>query len=446
MSLFVIGHQPYYFGHRYGMEGPMTWPVPLKRFRHDESGAIAILFALLMPVVLGAVGFGVEVGSWYAARRELQSAVDAAAVAAAIEKYNGSSTSTITSEATTEAQRNGFTTSGGGTIVVNIPPTSGSYTGDSLAVEVRLTKPIQTLFLRYLVQSTSVTASTRAVAKMQMQAGNGCVVALNSSASGAFRITGTVTVSLLNCDVVTNSSSSTSLIATGGTLVTADCVRTVGATADEAHFSTTSCGGVQEGARKYADPYEDRSVPAFTGCDHNNLSINSSGTNNLSPGTYCGGITASGNNSINLSPGTYVMYDGAFNVSGSGTISGNGVSIILMGSSASNVGNIDFTGTRTVNMSAPTSGAYSGMLFYQSEAASSSGTNRITGGTNFNITGAVYTPKRKIDYSGNSGGGTSCVQLIGDTVEFTGTSGANSSNCGSAGVTLAGANLSTLVE
>lgn len=128
------------------------------------------------------------------------------------------------------------------------------------------------------------------------------------------------------------------------------------------------------------------------------------------------------------------------------SITGTDVTIILTGDSSSGVGNIDLTGTRSVVMSAPTSGNYSGMLVFQDRNASSTGTNRVTGGTDFGITGAVYTPARTIDFSGNAGGGTNCVQLIGDTVEFTGTSGLNGANCETAGVTLAGVNAATLVE
>jgi Flp pilus assembly protein TadG len=422
-----------------------------RRLRRDESGAIAIMFALMLPVVLGAIGMGVEIGNWFASKRELQSAADAAALAGALESNAGSTSTTITSEATTEAQRNGFTTSGGGTIAVNNPPTSGSYGADGSAVEVILTRPIQTTFVRYLIGASSLTTTARAVAKMQTGDGEGCVVALNSSAAWALRFSGSVTIGMSNCDMVANSTDTAAIRATGSVNVTADCIRTAGnySTTGTASLNATGCGSVQTGSKTYGDPYEDRSIESYsTSCDaaHTNKSISGSTNTTLSPGVYCGGITVSGSQTITFNPGTYILHNGDFDISGSGALSGSGVTIILTGSSASSVGNIDLTGSRTVNMSAPTSGSYSGMLFYQSRSASSSGTNKITGSTNFNITGAVYTPNRKLDFSGSSGGGTNCVQLIADTIEFTGSSGGNSANCDSAGVTLAGPMIAGLVE
>lgn len=434
--------------HRVGNEAS---PRPLPGLLRDEGGAIAIMFALMLPLVLGAIGMGVEIGNWFAMKRELQSAADAAALAGAFEKDSGSSTSTVTSEATIEAVRNGFSTSGGGTITVNIPPTSGSYTADSSAVEVKLTRPIQTAFVNYIMGSASFTATARAVAKVKMQEGNGCVLSLNSAVKWSTEFTGNVNVNLTNCDVIANSSHDEAIRATGSVSVTADCIRTVGGytTSGGASLTSTECSGVETGSKAYGDPYADREIESYsTVCDsaHTNKSITSTGTYTLSPGVYCGGITATGSNTINLSPGTYILHEGDFNISGSGSITGSNITIILTGSSASSVGNIDLTGTRTMTLSAPTSGDYTGMLFFQSRSASSSGTNKITGSSSFNITGAVYTPNRVIDYSGNAGGGTNCVQLIGDTVEFTGTSGMNGANCGSAGVTLAGVNTAALVE
>nr|WP_255679393.1 pilus assembly protein TadG-related protein [Jiella flava] len=49
----------------------------------STAGSIAVTFALTLPVVLGASAFAVDVGSAYLERRSLQSATDAAALAAA---------------------------------------------------------------------------------------------------------------------------------------------------------------------------------------------------------------------------------------------------------------------------------------------------------------------------------------------------------------------------
>ena len=51
--------------------------IPLERapgresiFR-DTRGAFAIIFALMLPLLVSAIGLGVEIGGWYAAGRSL---------------------------------------------------------------------------------------------------------------------------------------------------------------------------------------------------------------------------------------------------------------------------------------------------------------------------------------------------------------------------------------
>jgi len=55
----------------------------LKTFFFSQSGAVAIAFGLLLPVVVGAVGVSVDMGKAYLVKARLGSALDAAALAAA---------------------------------------------------------------------------------------------------------------------------------------------------------------------------------------------------------------------------------------------------------------------------------------------------------------------------------------------------------------------------
>ncbi len=52
-------------------------------FRADESGQVAVLVALLFTVLVGFAGLAIDAGRFYAERRSLQNAVDAAALACA---------------------------------------------------------------------------------------------------------------------------------------------------------------------------------------------------------------------------------------------------------------------------------------------------------------------------------------------------------------------------
>ena len=63
----------------------------LKRLLRDKSGAAAVVMAMTLPVVLGGMGLGTEVGYWYFNQRKVQNAADMAAYAGAVELRAGNS-------------------------------------------------------------------------------------------------------------------------------------------------------------------------------------------------------------------------------------------------------------------------------------------------------------------------------------------------------------------
>jgi len=56
----------------------------------------------------------------------------------------------------------------------------------------------------------------------------------------------------------------------------------------------------------------------------------------------------------------------------------------------------------------------------------------LAGGTNFNVTGALYFPKNDVNFAGGSSTGSNCTQLIANTITLSGGSQFNST-CTSAG-------------
>jgi Flp pilus assembly protein TadG len=55
----------------------------LHAFIEQQCGATAIIVALMMPILIGAMGLSTEVCYWYRHQRAMQNASDAAAIAAA---------------------------------------------------------------------------------------------------------------------------------------------------------------------------------------------------------------------------------------------------------------------------------------------------------------------------------------------------------------------------
>ena len=99
----------------------------LRRFGRDESGIYAILAGLCMPVFVGMIGLGSEVGLWYYNHQHMQSAADSAAVAAATAYYVQGNATGLSTQAGAATAGYGFVAgSNGVTVTVNQPPKSVS--------------------------------------------------------------------------------------------------------------------------------------------------------------------------------------------------------------------------------------------------------------------------------------------------------------------------------
>src|SRR5690606_14933477 len=128
---------------------------------------------------VGMLGLGVEVGLWYAGKRSLQTAADAAALSGALERAKGNPAGVLVA-ARQEAARNSFNGELPHTILVRNPPESGSHVGNSAAVEVLLGEQ-QALLFSSLFED-GVTIAARAVAEVQVK-GQACVLALHPTAA-----------------------------------------------------------------------------------------------------------------------------------------------------------------------------------------------------------------------------------------------------------------------
>jgi Flp pilus assembly protein TadG len=133
------------------------------RLLRDTTAGTTTLVAFATPVFVGALGVGVDTSAWYIEKRKIQQQADAAALAGARVKGLGQTNTTAQAVATRDAQRNGFTASATSTMTFNSPPTSGTYTGKSTAVEVKITKQLPSLFSSYLLGSSARTITGRAV-------------------------------------------------------------------------------------------------------------------------------------------------------------------------------------------------------------------------------------------------------------------------------------------
>jgi hypothetical protein len=395
--------------------------------RRWARGQIFILMAISMAVLAAFAALAIDVGNLWTTKRLMQTAADAAAIAGANAVLHGAGTgsSTITSAANNAATLDGYT-DGSSTlrssrpvsVVVNNPPASGPYAGNSDAVQVTISQTQPTYFMP-VAGITSVPISVTAQAMIK-PSGN-CIYALDPSASGALTVSGTSTLSS-TCGAYVNSSSSTALTINGGGTLEANPVGVVGGFVVNGNAPTPPVSGIAP----FTNPFATVGTPTVGKCTgFKGTSVTNGQTVTFDPGTYCGGIKITGG-TVTFNPGVYVIDGGGLSFSGA-TISGTGVTFFLTGSgngsSPSAYGGVTITSTATVNLSAPTSGPYEAILFYQDPSVTSTASNgsSIVGSANSTFDGALYFPTTALTYAGNSSS-NGYTMLVADTIKVTGNS------------------------
>jgi Flp pilus assembly protein TadG len=408
-----------------------------RHFLYDEHGGYLVVTALMSPILIGVVGLAADYGMWVQTHRAMQNAADSAAVSAATAYAVGTTNSDTQAKAI--ASSYGFVHGTNSvTVTVNRPPTSGSYLGNSAAVEVIISAPRTPVF-SYIYNSSSGTILARTVA-LASGSGSGCVLALDTTASGALTDDGTTDVKLNNCSLYDNSSSSSALTMNGSATLTAKSVNVVGNISGKNQITTT--GGIWTGVAPAADPYASIANPAATGSTVNTCC--NDGT--YSPGIYKGGMKLTGKANVTLSPGTYYL-QGDLEISGGSTLTGTGVTLVFTSSNGSTYAGAAINGGANISLTAPTSGTYAGIAMFGDRNMTLGKTFSFNGGTTQNIIGAIYLPKGYAKYAGGSTNADSnkCTQLIADTIEFTGNAQFNI-NCSGVGVSQISSMQAKIVE
>jgi Flp pilus assembly protein TadG len=380
--------------------------------RLDDRGGVAMMTALVVPTLLGFVGLGTELGLWMYSRQNMQGAADSAALAGAAAVVAGDKTR-LTAEAKTVAGRYGLVDATGGvTVTVNNPPASGTLKGDTSAVEVVLSQPQVRLFSA-LFLSEDVTISARAVAKIG-NAGNACVLALDTTASGALSAAGNPNVVLNGCSIAVNSDSASAMTLSGSAKISADSANVVGGISGAAKLTTAN--GANTGTPATPDPYASTAMPPVGSCDQTKFTAKNKVT--LSPGVYCNGVKFNAGADVTLSAGTYIIDGGSFDVAGGASIKGTGVTLVLTNGADATV-----NGGATIDLTAPTTGSLAGITIFADRALPTSTLLKFNGGSSQNITGVLYAPTASVTYTGGATtGGSTCMQLVARLVDFGGNS------------------------
>ena len=366
---------------------------------NEEEGQTLVLLAFCIAILLGFVAIATDAGVMFHTRRQAQTAADSAVIAAAQQLNFGDATAA----AQQDAARNGFTNGVDEvTVQVDDPPANGPAAGKVGYVEVIVTKQQPTFFMR-VFGVNSLTVAAKAVATALPS--TNCYTALSPTGT-AIKIAGTADIQSPGCSSFSDSASSTSTQIAGTATVNLAGEYSVGTYATDG----TPAISVQpsSNALPIPDPLAYLQAPSYSGCQ------SAPNTSPLSPGCY-NGLTI--NSAVSLSPGTYVI-NGPLKVTSGGSLTGTGVTLYI-----TSKGSVSVESQSTVNLSAPTSGTYNGILFFQSRSDSKSAT--FAGGDSAILQGILYFPDALVDWVGGSTSGQTdpptAMSVIASQIKLAGT-------------------------
>jgi hypothetical protein len=451
----------------------------------SERGNVAIITAIMLPVLIGGFGIGFETAGWYQTQRSMQNAADSAAIAAA---SNGGASYSGEANAVTSAY--GLTNGSAG-VTVATSNTAACPSGGNTCYSVTITRPVPLYLMQVLGFQGDTTfnggfaelMTATAVAKAGPGTDTYCLIALNQAGTG-ITANGTPFANLNGCDVFSNAN--------------AQCNgHNLNAGAGDAHHSSVGCGFVQHSnLGVLADPYSylGADIPT-TSCTpphgvadfpqepakHNDPALpNVSGAGACSnvtwgaclSGSYTWGSTVFFEGDVQLCGDTnittpaggtqMVIVNGqldtnghtlktvclTFAADGVTCTASSGLSIIFTTDSSSNDGNTAYlhapTETSahngTIDIAAPTSGTWSGVALYQ-DPNLTAGVDVSAAGNSptWDISGLVYLPQANVTLSGavnKSSNGQSCFTMVTGEVTVNGTGDIEAQGqCNHAGLT-----------
>lgn len=422
----------------------------LASLQGDESGQTLVLAALCLIVLIGFLGLAVDAGVLRYQKRQLQNMADAAALAGALEvaACNGSTNCAALQTAAQDAlTENGFT---GSALLTNCASRSGTKLeisvnnapcalsndpnkGNTSYVEVVVSAPISLVFARVLGVN-SVLMMARAEA---MRPPVTCVTVLDPSGSKALLLDSGSTATA-DCRVIVESNSSSSVQCTSSS-ITATVIALVGS-GTESNCSVNGTLQLNASLPSPANPLASLATPSVPTCGtttqgsilHGSPSaLTITGNVTLYPDlAYCGGITIKNGAKVTFEPGVFVLGTsnsaGGLAVDVGATVSGTGVTIYNYGSTGAVTFSYSSFSSGGVSLTAPTSGTYGGILFYQDKRNTTQAT--LLGSRNWNtvLQGVYYFPTAKVvdTYSGS----VAYNNLVAYDVEFASTNSTSSSS------------------
>lgn len=413
-------------------------------------GGVTPVAVLSISLLIAVVAIAVDGGTLMEHRRHVQATADAAALAAAADLYGNYSSNkgadpsnTASNSALAIAAANGFNNDGVNSIVtVSVSPANyqdGPNKGQPLPpgyAEVIIQYNAGRMFSN-VFGSSAIPVRARAVARGRWAPDNDKVIALNLNASGSVTVGGSGGLNILGILQV-NSSSSSALNVT--------------ATLSASQINLNSAGGLIGSLLSlllgglggpppvyYGPPIPDplRFMPdpdpvklGLTTRSTSKLSI-SSGTVDLYPGVYVGGIAVNGAAVVTLhansdgTPGIYYLQGGGLKLGMMAkvtTAATETAGVMIYNGWQASGDTITTSGMSSLTLSPPASGLYEGLSIFQARGSVSTPAPTLTvSGTGLmSVAGTIYAAYANLTVSGGASGSVVGGQIIVDTITVSG--------------------------
>lgn len=389
--------------------------IAIRHLLRDESGNALALTAFAMPLLIGCAGLAVDTMTWVTAKRDLQGAVDSAAIAGVYGLIkNGNMDDAVDRSLASNPELDRRR-------AVSAKQSPEGYESDPFAVRVTVTSAAKLFFSSlFLARPPVITAEATATV---VETGEFCAFAMGSDRETGITIKAGAEVEM-DCGIAANSSSRKGVSAEG--TLNAKRIASYGGIAGEGVKSSR----VRSWALRQKDPLEDTEPPLIpnTGCPNVTVNPDAAKLNNgrlvIEPGCY-GNMVVNG--PVFLADGEYILSRGSLIVGPTAELSCKACTIFLTSEDPAgnpgSIGKVLIDHHAKVKLEAPTQGPNAGILIYQDRHAGEDrdAFENVIGGNSFSeFKGLVYLPAETLRIDGENSPDVQCARFIGKRLIFQG--------------------------